>query len=178
MTDTETTPKIFLTDYGSYNEGSQFEFGHWVELSQFDSVEDYAEYEKKHFENADKKSPLFGGIREETMITDFEGFPRAFYSESSMDFERLFEWLEMDENEKESLEVAMQYFSTIEEAFEKREDLHFYQGEAWEIFDQFYPEVEEITNKNPYLKVDYDQFLKEGFTPYTTEAGNTYYIAD
>jgi hypothetical protein len=26
---------IFLTDYASYNDGSQFEFGHWVKLNQF-----------------------------------------------------------------------------------------------------------------------------------------------
>ena len=35
-TTTETQPK-FLTDYASYNNGTQFEFGHWVNLEDFSS---------------------------------------------------------------------------------------------------------------------------------------------
>ena len=85
---------IFLTDYASYNDGSQFEFGHWVSLDQFNDADELNAYIAKHFKNADKKSPLgFGSIREEIMITDFEGFPSAFYSES-MHFEPLFEYFE------------------------------------------------------------------------------------
>lgn len=34
-----TTAKIFLTDYASYNNGTQFEFGHWVELNDFNDEE-------------------------------------------------------------------------------------------------------------------------------------------
>ena len=85
---------IFLTDYASYNEGTQFEFGHWVKLNQFANTEDLNAYITKHFQTADKKSPLaFGSIREEIMITDFEGFPKAFYDEC-MNFEGLFEYYE------------------------------------------------------------------------------------
>ena len=86
--------KIFLTDYGSYNDGTQFEFGHWVSLDKFADADQLNAYIAKHFKNADKKSPLgFGSIREEIMITDFEGFPAAFYDEC-MDFEPLFEYFE------------------------------------------------------------------------------------
>lgn len=84
--------KIFLTDYASYNNGSQFEFGHWVDLSDFDSADELNEYISEHFEDADKKSPL-DSPREEIMITDFEGFPKDFYFES-MDFKSLFEYFE------------------------------------------------------------------------------------
>jgi len=74
--------RIFLTDYASYNEGSQFEFGHWVHLDKFEDAEDLNAYIAKHFKEADKKSPLgYGSIREEILITDFEGFPAAFYDE-------------------------------------------------------------------------------------------------
>ena len=87
--------KFFLTDYGSYNNGTQFEFGHWVDLNEFDDVEELNVYIKEHFEFADKKSPLdnFGSKREEVMITDYEGFPEHFYSEC-MSFENLFEYFE------------------------------------------------------------------------------------
>ena len=175
MIDTETTPKIFLTDYGSYNEGTQFEFGHWVELSQFDSVEDYAKYEKKHFENADKKRPLFGGIREEVMITDFEGFPREFYSESSMDFERLFNWINASSEEQIIMDLKLQKFGDSEST----EEIHFYCGttEDHELFEMYYPESDELTKNNPYLQIDYAGFVRDCFTAYTV-GENTYYVED
>jgi hypothetical protein len=85
---------IFLTDYASYNDGSQFEFGHWVKLNQFANADELNAYITKHFQNADKKSPLgCFSPREEIMITDFEGFPSAFYDEC-MNFEQLFEYFE------------------------------------------------------------------------------------
>lgn len=101
-------PKIFITDYASYNEGSQFKFGHWINLKDYNDADELMEYIKNHFAEADEKSPLeSGGQREELMITDFEGFPKELYSES-MGFEqfdkiyRLIDW--MQENGLESLE--------------------------------------------------------------------------
>jgi hypothetical protein len=77
------TPKLFLTDYGSYNNGSQFEFGHWVDLSDFSDADDLMEYVQKHFKECDEKSPLpDGGPREETMWTDCEDLPDFLYGES------------------------------------------------------------------------------------------------
>ncbi len=90
------TPSIFLTDYASYNEGTQFEFGHWIDLSQFSDADELAEYIAKHFQEADKKSPLYSGKREEIMITDYEGFPEFLYSES-MSFEKVYEYMELME---------------------------------------------------------------------------------
>ena len=40
-----TTAKIFLTDYASYNNGTQFEFGHWVELNDFNDEDELKEME-------------------------------------------------------------------------------------------------------------------------------------
>lgn len=101
-----TTPAIFLTDYASYNNGTQFEFGHWVQLDQFSDVDELMEYVKDHFQEADEKSPL-DSPREEIMITDFEGFPDALYSEamSYSEFENIFKLIDyMEQNGIESLE--------------------------------------------------------------------------
>lgn len=91
-----TSAKIFLTDYASYNNGSQFEFGHWVELSDFSDAEELNEYIVNHFAECDEESPL-DSPREEVMITDFEGFPEAFYSES-MNFESLYNYFKRCES--------------------------------------------------------------------------------
>lgn len=104
--------QIFLTDYASYNEGRQFEFGHWVDLDNFTDASDLMEYIRDHFEECDEESPI-GSPREEIMITDFEGFPESLYSESmgTEDFEKLYalaEWMESEgleslDNEDENL---------------------------------------------------------------------------
>lgn len=101
-----TEAKIFLTDYESYNNGSQFEFGHWLELDQFNDVDELMTYIGDHFKEADKKSPL-DSPREEIMITDFEGFPYILYSESmgKAEFEKIFSLVDyMEQNGIESLE--------------------------------------------------------------------------
>lgn len=84
--------RVFLADYASYNNGTQFEFGHWIDLDDYSDAEELNEYIREHFAEADKKSPL-DSPREEIMITDYEGFPSHFYSES-MNFDDLFEYFE------------------------------------------------------------------------------------
>lgn len=98
--------KIFVTDYASYNEGSQFEFGHWVDLNDFTDEDDLMDYIKEHFQKADKIRPL-DSPREEIMITDYEGFPSALYSESMDrdDFKKVYNLIEyMDDNNLETFE--------------------------------------------------------------------------
>jgi len=124
-----TTAKIFLTDYASYNNGSQFEFGHWVELSDFSDAEELNDYIINHFKECDEKSPL-DSPREETMITDFEGFPEQFYSESGCDFEKIFKYIELDfENlsDGEKLGLWNEYCS------EERSD-----DEIWDNDEEFF----------------------------------------
>jgi hypothetical protein len=109
--------KLFLTDYASYNEGNQFQFGHWVDLTQFTDVEKFQEYIKNHFLECDKKSPLFGGCkREETMFTAYEGFPENFYHESMSfsNMKTLFKYLEFSktfdiENPEDVLRLAKEH---------------------------------------------------------------------
>jgi antirestriction protein len=124
-----TESKIFLTDYASYNNGTQFKFGHWVELNQFKDADELNEYINNHFQECDETSPL-DSPREEMMITDFEGFPEAFYSES-MSFKRLFQYFERAENSgfdieiieafaslgNYSLEDADSFFDALEESY-------------------------------------------------------------
>ena len=100
MKTTNTTPRVFLTDYASYNNGTQFEFGHWVNLSDFTNSEDLMEYIKEHFEEADKISPL-DSPREEIMITDYEGFPDSLYSESmsGAEFEKIYKLIDFLDSE-------------------------------------------------------------------------------
>jgi hypothetical protein len=134
-TTTTTTAKIFLTDYASYNNGTQFEFGHWVDLSDFQDEDDLNDYITNHFEECDEKSPLpCGSTREETMITDFEDFPEEFYSESGCTFEKIFKYIEIDfENLDDSEKVTLWNEYCIENK-NGEDEIYSFDDEFFEIF--------------------------------------------
>ena len=92
QTTANTTPRVYVGTYGKYNRGNLA--GQWLELEGFAGDRDgflarCAEIHK------DEHDPEF-------MFPDFEGFPREFYGESNLP-ERLFEWLDMSESDRELL---------------------------------------------------------------------------
>ena len=173
--------KIFLTDYASYNNGTQFEFGHWVDLDQFDDADELNDYIADHFKKADKKSPLneFGSIREETMITDFEGFPKFFYSEC-MKFEKLFEFFEKAEDccydieiieafadlGNYNLEEIDEFFEALEESYSGKfdSDVNF----AMDLHEQT---GEQISDSWPHSCIDWDRAARDLMFDYCENNG-------
>ena len=163
--------QIFLTDYASYNNGTQFEFGHWVDLNDHSDADALNEYIVNHFLEADEKSPL-GYPREEIMITDCEGFPEQFYSESSMDFEKLYEYLELNDEDRAKVVYHLQDGQDIPYAMDNYEDIDLQLwggsfGEKVELFEMYYPDAEDSSNKNGYVSIDYDRFISDNFTEIT-----------
>ena len=171
ITTTETA-RIFVTDYASYNNGTQFEFGHWVDLDDFSDAEELEDYIKNHFEECDRKSPLgFGSIREELMITDFEGFPRNLYAESNMDFEALYDYLALNEEQQCKVAFLIEDNQTFEYAMEHYEDVYISEDHGrrthLELFSERYPEADAADDKCEYLEINYDRFIKEEFTEFS-----------
>jgi hypothetical protein len=166
------TPRIFVTDYASYNNGTQFEFGHWVDLDDHSDADALAEYITNHFKECDKKSPLgFGCIREELMITDFEGFPRNFYSESSMDFEALYEYLALDEETQCKVAFLIDDGEDIEYAIEHCEDVYMHEDNGrqthYELFEMMFPKASEADDNCQYVEINWDRFIDEEFTKFS-----------
>ena len=109
METTTTTPKLFLTDYASYNEGTQFKYGHWVDLSDFSDADEFQDYINEHFEKVGISDP-------EPMFTDFEGFPSYLYSESfsNSELEKLFKYISIgweDKSDDEKIGLWNEYAS-------------------------------------------------------------------
>lgn len=169
-------PRLFLTDYASYNNGTQFEFGHWVDLDQFNDEVEFQEYIDNHFAECDKTSPLqCGSKREETMFTDYEGFPEQFYGESmsDIDMERLFEFLNMDSYDQEKVIAYFEAVSNnVESALREYSTLDVYSCDKYELFEMYYPEVKESN----YLEINYDRFIDECFTEVQIN-GETKYVS-
>ncbi len=102
--------RIYVGTYAKYNAGSIK--GAWLNLDDYaDKNEFLAACAALH---ADEVDPEF-------MFQDFEGFPKTLYNESSVN-EGLFEWLALDEDDRELLAVYQEQVNQdgdIEEAREK-----------------------------------------------------------
>lgn len=166
--------RLFLTDYASYNNGTQFEFGHWVDLEQFDAADEFMEYIKEHFEEADKKSPLpCFSKREEIMFTDYEGMPKELYSESMSfkEMEQIFQLKELDDDDQLKVIFMLEQNCEFDYAIEKYEDVYmtpynYTNEEKYDLIEQYYPDIYEISSKIPYLEVNEDHFIEENFTEF------------
>jgi len=174
--------RIFLTDYASYNAGTQFEFGHWVSLDKFEDADELNAYIAKHFKNADKKSPLgFGSIREEIMITDFEGFPKAFYDEC-MDFEPLFEYFERASSCGYDLEIVEAFtklgnykVEDVDKFFDALEESYSGEFSSDEDFAEDQAEQCGLLEKNlawPYTCINWSHAAMELMYDYNEQDGH------
>jgi hypothetical protein len=174
-------PSIFLTDYASYNNGTQFEFGHWVDLTDFTDADELNEYIKNHFKEADEKSPLgWGSIREEIMITDFENFPASLYSESGMNFENVYEFIDLDDNDKIKVAFILDQGNDFDYAINHYDNVYLTENtrdNIYDLFEMYYPEALDSEIKCNYITIDYDRFVKENYTEFDFE-GTNYLIND
>jgi antirestriction protein len=101
------TARIYVGTYAKYNSGSIQ--GAWLDLEDYSDKEAFLEACKEL--HKDESDP-------ELMFQDFEGFPRSFYSESSVSDE-LFAYLELDEDDRKLLDVyreGVRDDGTIEQA--------------------------------------------------------------
>jgi antirestriction protein len=87
--------RIYVGTYAKYNAGSIA--GAWLDCEKFSDKADFLEACRAlHHDEPDP----------ELMFQDYEGFPKAFYSESAID-ERLWEWLELDEDNREIISIYL-----------------------------------------------------------------------
>lgn len=85
------TPRIYVGTYAKYNSGSLK--GEWLDLEDYSDRSAFLD--ACHEMHSDEADP-------EIMFQDFENFPRCWYSESSAPPDILWEWLALDEYEREA----------------------------------------------------------------------------
>jgi antirestriction protein len=93
---TDTAPRVFVGTYAKYSAGRLR--GFWVDLEDFAGDRPAFLEHCRELHN-DEHEP-------ELMFPDYEGFPAEYYGESEMP-ERLFEWLELDEDDRQLLAAYM-----------------------------------------------------------------------
>jgi antirestriction protein len=106
-----TSPRIYVGTYAKYNNGSIA--GAWLDLEDYSDAEEFGEACKAL--HPDEEDP-------EYMFQDHEGIPEGMVSESHLD-EEVWEWLELEEDDREMVRVYRAHedssasFDYIREAF-------------------------------------------------------------
>lgn len=111
MSATECKPSVYVGTYAKYNSGNLA--GAWLNLEDYANLEDFlAACAELHKDEADP----------EFMFQDFQGFPREYYSESSLP-NALWDWLDLSDDDRELLAVYADWTcdknATIDDARDK-----------------------------------------------------------
>ena len=104
-------PRLYVGTYAKYASGSIA--GAWIDLESYTDRESFLEACRDL--HKDESDP-------ELMFQDFEGFPRSYYSESSAHSNELWAWLELDESDRELLEVYQDNVNADSDVAEAREN--------------------------------------------------------
>ena len=151
---------VYVGTYQKYNNGSIQ--GAWVDLTKFSDEDKFLDYCKEL--HKDEEDP-------ELMYQDFEEFPKRYYSESYINSD-LWEWLALDDNEKDILEAYLECFGydgTIEDAMKA------YQGKYTNDID-FTMELLESCGDIPqdlpsYVHIDWEGTARDIMMDYSSANG-------
>ena len=143
--------RIYVSTYHKYNCGSLK--GQWLNLSDYSSRDEFMEACRAL--HADEDDP-------ELMFQDWEDIPGGLIGESSLD-ERIWEWLDLDDEEKE---VAADYMENVDHLASIAAAIESYDGmhESPEDWAQEYWQQTGMVDQIPdTLKayIDYEQFARD-----------------
>ena len=137
---------VYVGTYNKYNCGILD--GAWVDLESFNDEDELMEFLYRL--HADEAEPEF-------MMQDYMNFPRRFYSESmnENDFAELYEWLNLDEEERE---MCAEYWEEIDKSasVERIKDSLVYSGNSNDYFDELAEEELSMYNVPDFLKYCFD----------------------
>ena len=154
--------RIYVSDYGTYNNGEVG--GQWIDIETMNAKEMQEAVDSVLKENAG----------EEVMYQDYEGFPKEFYSESFIDFEKLADYLALYEHEQEQFDVCLYEGYSLEQAFDSYEDVIIY--DDWYNAIDYFLECCSIPDNFYYIDRDAIQRDLELEGYFETESGKIAFV--
>lgn len=143
--------KVYVGTYRKYNEGSLA--GEWLDLTDYSSKEDFIEACLEL--HGDEEDP-------ELMFQDWEDIPPDFIGESMID-EKVWEWLELNEEERQTVAI---YLEDVDRNAPIQEALECYDGEFESEVDwavDFWDHSGMINEVPDFAQnyIDYEQFARD-----------------
>lgn len=147
--------RLFVTTYGLYNEGRQFESdetGFWFDVED----KDMSELVDHFVDNELDEDP-------ELMFTDYEDFPSELYGESlaESDYMKIREYAELDDTEKEGYEFLVDHMGyEHDSAIRKADEVRFSDQSPK---DYAYDFIEECYNVHSWIMghIDFESVAHE-----------------
>src|SRR5262245_56153978 len=145
------TPRLYVGTYAKYNAGSIA--GRWLNLEDYQSKDDFLDACRELHKS--EHDPEF-------MFQDFECFPRALYSESSVS-DGLWAWLELDEDDRELLAVYQDSVNQNGDIDEAREAFAGKFDSKREWAEQFLDDTGSLAEVPEHLRnyIDYDAYARD-----------------
>lgn len=147
-------PSIYLSTWENYNNG--YLQGEWIDLSEFNSYDDFLNHCKKMFPK--EKYP-------EYMIQDYENMPEGNWGEyhfiDEEDFDFIKEWNEeLDNTEKEAYNTYIEYFGGTPNDIEAFRDAYMGEFASGEDYAAYCVEEGLISDETLLQFVDYAQLWR------------------
>lgn len=145
------TPRIYVGTYAKYTAGSIE--GKWLDLEDYSDAEEFMRACKEL--HSDEEDPEF-------MFQDYEGFPECFYSESMsmQDAEKLYEFINLDEDDRQMLEMyaeATGYSIEDINIYSARDAFHGTADSEADFAEQIAEECGEIPKDMPsWIVIDWE----------------------
>lgn len=130
--------KLYVGTFKKYNNGDLT--GAWLDLEDYADLEDF--YAACHELHKDEDDP-------ELMFQDYDDGPEFLYSESAPLRGDIYDFIEMDDDDKEMVEAYIQNVGltgTISEVIDEARDAH--QGQ-WGSFEEFVEQLYEVNYDIP-----------------------------
>jgi len=151
--------RLYVGDYASYNSGSIA--GRWIELDGKTADEIRSEIDSVLREN----SARLRQTCEEPMYLDYEGFPKALYSESSIDVNHIVAYLECNDYEKDQIVAYLEVDPSPQHALENYRDVEIFYERA-ELIDYYFDYCPEVPEQYLWL-IDEDKLFDWLLQDYT-----------
>lgn len=168
---------LYVGTYAKYNGGSIY--GAWLDIEKFSDADEF--FDVCRLLHDDEDDPEF-------MMQDFQGFPREFYRESMSkeDVQRIIDWLQLDDDEREMVEAYTNIhgcdLEDFEDTLEKARDRCMGKYDSFREFtDQMADEqIACISNAPEFLTryFDYEQFERDMRYDYSHDEETGYVFSD
>lgn len=150
------TPRIYIGTYNAYNNGSLH--GAWIDLEECGDAETFwAKIHEVHAKELAERGEI------EPMFQDWEDIPDRFISESSLSTDVWDEWVALDDDDRELLEVYLDHIDqsgTLEQAQEAFAG-KFSSEADWA--EQFWEDAGYISEVPESLRfyIDYEKYARD-----------------